>query len=223
MGIVPNRGFNRGGFNRGGFNHRPGENGFRGGGGMDERRGFHRGFERHRFFPFAGFPGPFLYPPILDYGLPFGYGFDDDMENNGSAYQQQQQEPSSDEQALEMGQEAMADQLQRLNAEIADLKSARQDGRTPPPSSPYASPYTYTPPYAQPEAQPAPAPQPPLTLVLRDGQVLKIHSYAVMNQTFWDFSTHPVGRIPLSSIDIAASEKATEANGGEFPAISVSQ
>jgi hypothetical protein len=201
----------RGGVNLG-FNHRPGENGFHNG--INDRRGFLRGFGGRRYLPFVG---PYLFPPLIDYGLPFGYDFDDDdMANNGSAYQAG---PDSDEQALEMNQSAMADQLQRLNAELADLRSAQQYGPAGLPS-PYAPPYA--PQYTPPGAQAAP-PRPPLTLVLRNGQELKIDNYAVMNQTFWDFSSQPVRKIPLSSIDFAASEKATEANGGEFPAISSNQ
>jgi hypothetical protein len=56
-----------------------------------------------------------------------------------------------------------------------------------------------------------------VTLVLRDGQRLSVENYAVMNQTFWNFSKRPAQRIPISSIDVAASTKATEAEGGEFP------
>jgi hypothetical protein len=40
-----------------------------------------------------------------------------------------------------------------------------------------------------------------------------------MGDSFWDFSRQPARRIPLTSVDIAASTKVTEANGGQFPAI----
>jgi hypothetical protein len=58
-----------------------------------------------------------------------------------------------------------------------------------------------------------------VTVVLRNGQKLQVQNYAVMGDSFWDFSRQPARRIPLSSVDITASTKATEANGGQFPAI----
>ncbi len=62
-------------------------------------------------------------------------------------------------------------------------------------------------------------PQVPVTLVLRSGQQIEVQNYAVMDQTFWDFTNQPARKIPLSNIDVAASAKATEAKGGEFPSI----
>jgi hypothetical protein len=95
----------------------------------------------------------------------------------------------------------------------------------PPPQGAYAPPgYYYNAPYySNPPATPQTAqtqPSPPVTLVLRNGQKMQVQNYAVMGSIFWDFSKQPARRIPLSSIDLAASAKATEANGAEFPAIS---
>jgi len=58
-------------------------------------------------------------------------------------------------------------------------------------------------------------PQVPITLVLRNGQQIQVQNYAVMDQTFWDFTRQPARKIPVSSIDIAASTRATEAKGAE--------
>jgi hypothetical protein len=55
--------------------------------------------------------------------------------------------------------------------------------------------------------------------VLRNGQKIQVQNYAVMGDSFWDFSRQPARRIPLSMVDVAASAKATEANGGQFPAL----
>jgi hypothetical protein len=60
-------------------------------------------------------------------------------------------------------------------------------------------------------------PQVPITLVLRNGQQIQVQNYAVMDHTFWDFTRQPARRIPVSNIDIAASTRATEATGAEFP------
>jgi hypothetical protein len=97
----------------------------------------------------------------------------------------------------------------------------------PPPYSPdgyypgAAAPMPYAPGYsaaAPPSTDPTP-PAAPITVVLRSGQKIEVQNYAVMGDSFWDFSRQPARRIPLSSVDIAASTKATEAGGGQFPAI----
>jgi len=100
-----------------------------------------------------------------------------------------------------MAENRLGEQIQRLTAEIEELRNAQQ--------SDYSSAS---------EAPPMP-PAPPIVLVLRDGQQLKTDNYAVMNNTLWDFSKQPARRIPLSSINVPASEKASEANGAEFPQI----
>jgi hypothetical protein len=99
----------------------------------------------------------------------------------------------------------LGEQLQRLSAQVEELKTEqRQTGPAPAASQ---------------APQDAPPPVAPITVVLRDGQRLQVASYAVMNQVFWDFSRQPARRIPVANIDVAASTKATEAAGGEFPEI----
>jgi hypothetical protein len=77
------------------------------------------------------------------------------------------------------------------------------------------------PPSAQ-QTAPAAAPAVPLTLVLKDGRHLQVQNYAVMDQTFWDFTSQPVKKIPLANIDIAASRQMSVANGAEFPNLPIS-
>jgi hypothetical protein len=92
----------------------------------------------------------------------------------------------------------------------------------PPPYGPDGYYPTAPVPYAAPAAPPVSDPTPaaaPVTVVLRSGQKIEVQNYAVMGDSFWDFSRQPARRIPLSSVDIAASTKATEAGGGQFPAI----
>ncbi len=113
------------------------------------------------------------------------------------------------------------------------------NGNVPPPyveQQPYPEQAPYGPsardPYAQypiplrvPDAQPAPTvsepvpPSPPISLVLKNGETRQVPSYAIVGDTFWDLSSHPPRKIPLSSIDVEASTKATEAAGAEFPDI----
>lgn len=109
-------------------------------------------------------------------------------------------------QAAVMAEDRLGEQIQRLSAEIEELRNAQQQNSQP--DYPAASEAPQTP------------PAPPIVLVLRDGQQVKTDNYAVMNNTLWDFSKQPARRIPLSSINVSASEKASEANGAEFPQIS---
>jgi hypothetical protein len=95
----------------------------------------------------------------------------------------------------------LGEQIQRLSAQLEQLKNEQQPA---PPASAAQAP------------QEAP-PVAPITIVLRDGQRLQVASYAVMGRVFWDFSKQPARRIAVADIDVAASAKATEAAGGEFP------
>ena len=134
------------------------------------------------YYPYSDFSS---YPN--DYG--YGYGPSDDVTAQ-----------SSDATANLLGE-----QIQRLAAEVEDLR-AQQQGMPPVPYAPTSS--------AQKEPDAA---ADPITVVLNNGQEMKVQSYAVMDGTFWDFSKQPAHRIPISSINVAASTKATESAGGEFP------
>jgi hypothetical protein len=140
-----------------------------------------------RRVPYGYFFAPYYYP-FLDYGSSAypDYGYDPG--------------PDPDAQSAAMAQNMMGDQINRLSAEVEQLKYGQ---------APQAPPYA-----TREDPQPA---QPPVTLVLRNGQQLKVQNYAVMDQTFWDFSTQPTRKIPIANIDVAASEKATAAAGAEFP------
>ncbi len=73
-------------------------------------------------------------------------------------------------------------------------------------------------------APPAPAasndalpPANPIVVVLKNGQRVQMQSYGIMNGLLWDFSRPNSKRIPMASIDVAASVKATQEVGGSFP------
>ena len=97
----------------------------------------------------------------------------------------------------------LGEQIRQLSAQVNDLQRAldqqTEKGEAPP----------------EPPAPPAR----PITLVLNSGKALQVQSYAVMGDAFWDLSNQPFRKIPLSSVDIPASMKASEANGAEFPTI----
>ncbi len=143
----------------------------------------------YRRVPYSYFFSPYYYP-FLDYGsAPYGGGPGDVPD------EQPYPDPAF------MGQNALGQQVQRLTAEVDQLKYG-----PPPPLSARSS-------------DPPPTPVMPITVVLRNGQTLQVQNYAVMDQTLWDFSKQPVRKIPVSNIDITASSQATAANGAEFPQI----
>ncbi len=109
---------------------------------------------------------------------------------------------------------ALAEQLDAMNDQIRQLRQNQMQNMQPPPPG-YLAP-SPAPPVPVSDTD---APQAPIVLVLQNGGQLTTRSYAVMNGTIWDFSKQPVRKIPLATVDIAASTKATEASGGEFPQI----
>jgi hypothetical protein len=98
----------------------------------------------------------------------------------------------------------LSEQVKQLSAQLNDLQNQLSQ------RSPSAS-------GSVPEDTQQSTPEPPLTVVLHNGQTLQIQNYAVMGDTLWDLSSEPSHRIPVSSIDIPASTKASEASGAEFP------
>lgn len=107
-------------------------------------------------------------------------------------------------------QSMMAGQLEQLSTEVNRLRDS------PAPPGPPQLP-------SQAAVPPRPAsPGAPLILILQNGQQLKLQSYGVMNQTLWDFSAQPARSIPISDVNVAASQRATEAVGAEFPSLNAS-
>jgi len=118
-------------------------------------------------------------------------------------------------QAFAAAQESLGEQLRQLSAELDSVKR-----QVTPPAAPIPPAMPPTPSAASPGSAIDSASQPAIAVVLKNGQRFSVQSYAVMNGLFWDFSKQPVRKIPLSSIDVPESVKASEANGTEFPDIS---
>jgi hypothetical protein len=115
--------------------------------------------------------------------------------------------------AMVAAQQAMADQIARISAQLEEMKTSQ--GQAPPAPTISAAPES--------KGSEAPPADIPLRVVLRNGQQLTVRSYAIMNGMLWDLSKQPVRKIPVTNIDIAASTKATEESGGEFPQIKPGQ
>jgi hypothetical protein len=142
------------------------------------------------FVPFFGYP--YYLSTFDDYSQPFYYG-------------QPAQDPYA--QTDQVTANLMGEQIHRLNAELEEMRAQQS----------YVSGGPV--PYRLPSAGDPPQNDPPITLVMTNGNKLTMQSYAVMNGNFWDFSRQPARKIPLNTVDLAASRQATEASGAEFPAV----
>jgi len=141
-------------------------------------------------------PIGYYFAPYYSYG-DYGTGFYD-----APPAPPEDQNPSS---GADVTANLLGEQIQRLSAQVEQLRSEQQPA---PPA------------YVSQAPQDAP-PVAPITVVLRNGGQLQVANYAVMDRVFWDFSQQPARRIPVADIDVAASTKATEAAGGEFPELAV--
>ena len=163
-------------------------------------------YGRYGYAPFYG-----LYAPYFSYlGTPY-YGdytsFGD--QGNLGPYDSpgyQGNDPNFDPNGPPPDENGLGNQVAQLSDQLNDLRGRLDQPQQPP--VPYRA-------GAPAEA----APVPPVSVVLNGGQTLQIQSYAIVGDTFWDFSSQPVRKIPLSSIDVPASTKASEASGAEFPQI----
>ena len=146
-----------------------------------------------------GYPGGYIV------AAPFYYSYGD---YGNSIFDTPPEEPPVSNDADVMTN-LLGEQIQRLSAQVEQLRNEQRQA-APAPAAPVEAP------------QDAP-PIVPITVVLRNGQQLHVSSYAVMNKVFWDFSQQPARRIPIANIDVAASKKATEAAGAEFPELSANR
>ena len=72
---------------------------------------------------------------------------------------------------------------------------------------------------AQRPAQPAaPEPSTPVVLIFRDGHRLEIQNYAVIAQTLWVLDERNRTKVPLSELDLSATERENRARGVRFSA-----
>lgn len=162
----------------------------------DQRRDRGRGY-----LPYSYYSAPFL--PFFDYGDYDSGPPQDDSAAQSAAVQAQNAAVSAN---------MLGDQVQRLSAEVESLRN-----QPPQPAAPVAPQTPDAPPVPQSAQEQAPPSEPPITVVLKSGRKLQVNNYAVMGQTFWDFSSQPAHRIPVEKINVPASVNASSANGAEFP------
>jgi hypothetical protein len=150
--------------------------------------GFFDPFCRNRFF----FGSGFIDPSFIGLYDPFFSGFD------YPAVQQQQpvvvEQDNSRERELALKVQELSDEIELMR----DEQRARETR-------------------SQAETKPAPRDDGPNTLlVLRDGRELSVRNYAIVGDSIWVLDEHRAQRIPLSRLDVTATEQANAKNGVEI-------
>jgi hypothetical protein len=168
-------------------------------------RGFHHeffrgGFRHHRCFGCRGFGYPWWY---AGYYAPYWW---DDFYADDYRFDEQQAR-----------EEALALQMDRLNLEEQRLQAREDASDRQRDQDAYASrnqdAYARRPePRPQAGSQPAPA----TVLVFRDQHQQEVQNYAIADGTLWVLAAQSAKKIPLSVLDLDATQKANDDRGVEF-------
>jgi len=157
----------------------------------------HRLHHHHRvFFPYV--------PWLAYYGYPAYYGgYSYPLDWASSSYENQNDSYSQQNYQLQQ-------QVNELSNEVAQLRGEQEAFLSRPlaPAAPSAPP--------QPRAAEKSSPPEPTTLVFRDGRSEQVQNYAVVGHTLWIFSEQRARRIPLSELDLAATQRVNEDRGVDF-------
>ena len=207
----PGSSFGARGFGSPHFGSRFGGFGPRFGGGFGPRFGFHGGFPgrfhshfRSGFafygafgYPFSGFYAGYGYPWYGAYAYP-AYSY---PVYSYPAYSYPVAPYSSTRYDSDLDysyqQKRNMEELDRLEDRVRRLEDQRASANVPRPP--------------QYEAQTRPAS--PIVLIFRDKHTQEAENYAIVGQTIWLFNEQRATRIPMSEIDITATERANQDRG----------
>lgn len=146
-----------------------------------------------------GFGGPFGFGSTLGYaGYPLDYG------SQPPPPQQVVVEPDNNNRQLSLEVERLSDEVSLLREEDLRLRNdARNDGRRAGPPQPQGS---------------LSAQQPPeyTVLVFHDGRKVSVQNYAIAGSTLWIIDERAARKVPLSDLDLSATEQANSVNGVQF-------
>ena len=163
-------------------------------------RHFHHFHNNPFFFPHSCFNG--FFDPFCNNGFFFGSSFIGPFDPFFSGFPTpvpEQQQPALVEDSGNSGELAL--QMQELSDEVQSLRDearAREERRS---------------------ASTRPAVQdlsPDTVFVFRDGLQLSARNYAIAGETLWVLDEHKARKVPLSKIDIPATEQANAKNGVEI-------
>lgn len=167
-------------------------------------RFFFRHHFHNRFFfsfgsPFFGFGSPFFASPFFGASYIPGF-FPEDYYGGYPSYgYQQPPEVASNDNSADV---ELAQQIQRLSDEVEDLRdeqaTSQREAREPVPPGTSMS-----------AVNPAVA----TTFVFRDGHRETAQNYAIAGGTLWILNEHAAKKVPLTEIDVSATEQVNAANG----------
>ncbi len=167
--------------------------------------GTSRGFSRSRgvvgvpgFIPTYGyypynyyspFPGPvsIVPDPITQQGYGYDYGYGQDQ------YAQQADVSAAQNQA------DLTYEVGRLSQEVEQLRQQQAMTQPAPPPQPVT-----------------PTPVTPTVLVFRDGHQTEIQNYAIVGQTLWILDERATKKVPLSDLDLDATQRENQSRGMRF-------
>jgi hypothetical protein len=168
---------------------------FRGSSFLPNRFEHRRSFRRYpRLYP--GYAGAYyIYPGYDGYAYDPGY----DYPSSFDTYPNYAASPDYSGQISQIQQ----DEINRLEDEVERLREqreARETARLSPP----------------PEAPAKASPQPATVLVFRDKHTQDVQNYAIVGKTLWVFTEQRASKIPLSELDIPATQKTNDDRGVDF-------
>jgi len=151
--------------------------------------GFGYGYYPFNYYsPFPGAVSVVPDPITQGYGYDYGYG----------------QDQYAQDQAAAQNQADLNYEVSRLSEEVENLRQQQAMLATPPPQ-----------PVPVPVTPPAPV-TPTTTLLFRDGHRMEIQNYAVIGQTLWVLDQRASSKIPLTDLDLEATQRENAARGMRF-------
>jgi hypothetical protein len=150
---------------------------------------------------YPGFYSPFYSPFYSSYPYS-GYGYGSPYDPTFAPYSTYS-DPGYTAPAYTAPEPAQSDtsaqlsyQMGQLSAEIAELRAEQSRATPAAQNTPHAATMT--------------------VLVFRDGHRQEIQNYAIVGQTLWTFDEHNSARIPLSDLDLTATQNENRVRGVRF-------
>jgi hypothetical protein len=157
------------------------------------------GYSPYGYYPYGYYPGYynpfspqyFYSDPYGGYGGAPGYSYADPSYSE-PAYAA----PAPEAPVVGQNESDLTYEVGRLSAEIEQLRQQQAQNQAPPP-----------PPRALAERT---------VLIFRDGHQVEIQNYAIVGQTLWVLDERNSSKIPLSDLDLDATQKENRARGLRF-------
>jgi hypothetical protein len=150
---------------------------------------------------------PIVVAPAYGYGYPFGYGYG--YGYGGYPYDYSpyypaptvaepyysEPQPVYSQDATDQSNADLAYQVGELSRQIQDLRQQQAQAAQPVPVTPMT----------------------PVVLIFKDGHRIEIQNYAIVGQTLWVLDQSNSTKLPLSDLDLNATQVENRARGLRFP------